>query len=88
MMAMIDGVQNKIDPGDTQTSRIYRYDNVGTPTAPAFRVRPSIIDASSSTVPSLVSTAPRPELKSGESSITVMAAMTASRLDRPALISV
>jgi hypothetical protein len=32
-------VANKIEPTDRKTSRIYRYENVGTPTRPAFQLR-------------------------------------------------
>src|SRR6266702_1749009 len=52
-------------------------------TAPARRVPPSITAASSSFVPALVNTAPLPALNSGESSSTVITAMTASRLAPP-----
>ena len=46
--------------------------------APASRVRPSIIDASSSISPSQVNTAPRPALNNGSSSIGSIAAWIAS----------
>src|SRR6266566_2956138 len=52
-------------------------------TAPARRVPPSITAASSSFVPALVNTAPLPALNRGESSSTVITAMTASRLAPP-----
>src|SRR5690348_17321138 len=52
-------------------------------TAPAWSVRPSMMAASSSFVPVFVNTAPRPALKSGESSSTTIAAATASRLVPP-----
>ena len=53
-------------------------------TAPAIIVRPSMIDASSSFVPSCVKTAPLPALNCGESSRMTTAACTASRLEPPA----
>ena len=52
-------------------------------TAPALRVAPSMIEASSSLRPSAVNTAPRPALNSGSSSSTRIAASTASRLEPP-----
>ncbi len=52
-------------------------------TAPAASVSPDMIEASSSTVPSLVKTAPRPALKSGESSSNGIAVVTASRAEPP-----
>src|SRR6185437_5591920 len=48
------------------------------PTVPASSVAPSMIAASSSLSPPRVKTAPRPALKSGESSMITMAACTAS----------
>ena len=53
-------------------------------TAPAARVRPSMIAASSSFVPSQVNTAPRPALKCGSSSSTWIVASTASTALPPA----
>ena len=47
-------------------------------TAPAARLAPSMIAASSSTLPCAVKTAPRPALNSGSSSSTRTAASTAS----------
>jgi len=32
-------VANKIDPADFNAARVYRFENTGTPTAPAFRLR-------------------------------------------------
>ena len=52
-------------------------------TAPAFRLEPSMMEASSSFLPSEVKTAPRPALKSGSSSRTWTAASTASRAEPP-----
>jgi hypothetical protein len=52
-------------------------------TAPAFRVAPSMMAASSSFLPSAVKTAPRPALKSGSSSRMRMAASTASSDEPP-----
>ena len=52
-------------------------------TAPALRVAPSMIEASCSLRPSWLNTAPRPALNSGESSITMIAAITASTLLPP-----
>jgi hypothetical protein len=53
-------------------------------TAPAARVAPSMIEASSSTRPYSVSAAPRPALNSGSSSSTTTAASTASSAAPPA----
>ena len=33
---------NKLDPDDTQTSRLYHFENVGSPRAPSFEQRPHI----------------------------------------------
>ena len=52
-------------------------------TAPARSALPSMMAASSSTVPAFVNTAPLPALNSGESSSTVITAVTASRLAPP-----
>jgi hypothetical protein len=52
-------------------------------TAPASRVRPSMIEASSSLAASVVNTAPFPALNRGESSRKVTAASTASTLSPP-----
>jgi hypothetical protein len=51
--------------------------------APAFIVAPSITAESSSFFPSAVNTAPLPELNSGLSSISLIAASTASIDDPP-----
>ncbi len=53
-------------------------------TAPAARVAPSMIEASSSCSPVSVNAAPWPALKCGLSSITTTAACTASSADPPA----
>jgi hypothetical protein len=53
--------------------------------APARKVAPSMIAASSSLRPSCVNTAPLPALKRGESSSTTIALPTASRLEPPSL---
>src|SRR5690606_6887941 len=53
-------------------------------TAPAARLLPSMIAASSSLVPAFVNTAPLPALNSGESSMTTIAATPPSRLAPPA----
>ncbi len=59
---------------------------VATPaTEPAISVDPSMIDASSSIRPALLNTAPLPALNNGESSITTIAAITASMLLPPAV---
>jgi hypothetical protein len=52
-------------------------------TAPARSVLPSMMLASSELVPSAVKTAPWPALKSGRSSMIVIAETTASRLLPP-----
>ena len=51
--------------------------------APASSVSPSINEASSSAVPSLVNTAPCPALNKGEFSITCIVFSTASLLEPP-----
>ncbi|MEN8375975.1 MAG: FG-GAP-like repeat-containing protein [Gemmatimonadota bacterium] len=45
---------NKIDPTDLHTSRVYLYENVGTPLAPAFRLRgPVGVDGAFHNAPAL-----------------------------------
>ncbi len=56
---------------------------VNAPTAPAFPVAPSMIDASNSFLPSWVKTDPLPALNKGESSMLRMAASTASTAEWP-----
>ena len=56
-------------------------------TAPAFRLLPSMMDASISCSPSCVKTAPRPALNSGKSSSDATAVSTASS-DEPPLVNI
>ena len=68
----------------TAIAALIGFFTVVTPaTAPALRVLPSIIEASSSFLPSWVKTAPLPALKRGESSITLIDFCTASILVPP-----
>ncbi|GIT77969.1 MAG: hypothetical protein Ct9H300mP32_3510 [Verrucomicrobiota bacterium] len=68
-----------------RAARMGFFTVVTPPTAPACSARPSIIDASSSFLPSAVKTAPLPALNTGASSIMTMAASTASSALPPCL---
>ena len=73
-----------VDFSITARAAVIGFLMVVTPaTAPASLVLPSMIEASSSFLPSLVKTAPLPALKSGSSSNTLTVASTASTLVPP-----
>jgi len=66
-----------------RASRMGFLIRVSPATAPARKLDPSMIEASSSLVPSAVNTAPFPALKCGESSNMVITVVTASRASPP-----